>query len=143
MAGRQRCDAGGIRSLRELIGSHSEAVEFDLIGLGLRLDWLGSESLSWRDLWVIVRQSPRTSALFRATNPDAADWGLAEQLTAAVFDAVQVGNWQRASGKRHERPRPIPRPGVEPEGKTFGSTPIPMHEMAERLGWTTEEAPSE
>jgi hypothetical protein len=38
--------------------------------LGLRLDWLGTVRLSWRDLWVIVQQSPRTSALFKARNPD-------------------------------------------------------------------------
>jgi hypothetical protein len=109
--------------------------------LGLRLDWIGTERLSWRDLWVIVRQSPRTSALFREMHPEVVEWGLAEQLIAAAFDALQIANWQRASGKRHERPRPIPRPGVEHEGKKFGGTPIPMDEMAKRLGWTTEEAP--
>lgn len=143
MAGGQRCDSGGIRSLRELTASHGEAVEFDLIGLGLRLDWIGTERLSWRDLWVVVRQSPRASALFRSMHPEAADWGHSEHLLAAVFDAVQINNWLTAQGKRHERPRPLPRPGVTPEGKTYGSQPIPMHEMAKRLGWTTEEVPSE
>lgn len=127
---------GGIRSLLELIRQHREALEYDLIALGLRLDWLGSSRLSWRDLWVVVRQSPRTSALFRAIHPDAAEWGLTEQLLAAAFDALQVANWQRGRARRHEYPKPLPRPGVEPdERQTFGKGGIDMDEMARRLGW--------
>ena len=38
--------------------------------MGLRLDWLGTPALSWRDLWVIVQQSPPGSAIQRAALPD-------------------------------------------------------------------------
>lgn len=41
--------------------------------MGLRLDWLGTEALSWRDLLVITQQSPATSALTRARYPEERD----------------------------------------------------------------------
>lgn len=52
-------------------------------------------------------------------------WGLSEQLLAAIVDALNVGNWQRSAqgvekGKQPKKPSPIPRPGVKPEGRTFG-----------------------
>lgn len=136
MAGGQRGHVGGIASLRQLIGQHREALEYDLIALGLRLEWLGSEALSWRDLWVIVRQSPRSSALMRAMHPESAEWGLSEQLQALLFDALQIANWQRAGGKRGDLPAPLPRPGVEPrERVTKPARSLSMDEMAKRLGW--------
>lgn len=138
MAEGQRRDPGGIRGLRELIAEHKEAVEFDLISHGLRLDWLGSELLSWRDLWVLIRWSPRGSALDWATNPEAAEWGLPEHLLASVFDALQIANWQRGSAKRRDFPEPLPRPGVTPKGASFGKGAIPMDEMADFLGWDKE-----
>lgn len=126
---------GGIRSLLTLLRQHREAVEFDLIALGLRLDDLGSRALTWRDLWVIVRRSMPESAVFRAQNPDSWAWGLPEQLLAAVTDALRVANWQRAGGRRSEYPQPIPRPGVEPATRTRGTSPIPLDEMRKWLGW--------
>src|SRR5690242_14164709 len=58
--------------LLDLLDEHGEAVEYDLIDAGLRLRWLGTEALSWRDLLVRVRLSPRGSALYRVTaaHPD-------------------------------------------------------------------------
>jgi len=128
---------GGIRGLLGFLAEHREAVEYDLIALGLRLDWLGSGRLSWRDLLVVIRQAPRNSAVNRAQDPDHA-WGLPEQLLAALFDATRVGIWQRGSGKRSDYPEPLERPGVKPPRKKYGGTPLPMHEMAKRLGWDTE-----
>lgn len=37
-------------------------------------------------------------------------WTLNEHLTASVFDAVQVSNWQRAGDSSTPRPKAIPRP---------------------------------
>ena len=133
MAGGLGCRLGGIRGLLDFLGEYREAVEYDLIALGLRLDWLGSERLSWRDLLVVIRQSPRGSAMNRALDPDHT-WGLAEQLLAANFDALRVGIWQRGQGKRGDYPEPLERPGVKPK-KRYGGSPLPMHEMAKRLGW--------
>ena len=135
MAGRQRCDPGGTRSLLDLIGRHREAIEYDLIGLGLRLDWLGTPALSWRDLWVIANQSPQGSALDRALRPDEWAWGLPEQLLAAATDALRAANWQRAGGRRSDYPQPIPRPGIEPATKVRGRDPVPLDDMRKWLGW--------
>lgn len=137
MAEGQRRDAGGIRSLRELIAEHKEAIEFDLIAHGLRLDWLGTERLSWRDLLVIIRQAPPGSALDRAQRPDDAGWGLSEQLLAMVVDNTNWLVWAKTddAAKNRNRPKPIPRPGVKPDGVTIGSGAIPIDEMAAFLGW--------
>lgn len=136
MAGRQRRDAGGIQGLCELIDKHKEAVEFDLISLGLRLDDLGTQRLSWRDMLVITRRMPDGSALDRAINPLTWRWGLAEYLLAAIFDSSEVANWQRGDGRRHNAPKPTERPGVATPGQVIGEGAIPMDEMAEFLGWS-------
>jgi len=138
MEGGLRCRRGGIRGLLELIHQHREAIEYDLIALGLRLDWIGSDRLTWRDLWVIVQRSPASSALTRARDPEAAQWDTAAQLLAGIFDTLQVANWQRGPAKRRDFPKPLARPGVEPDtANLIGSgAGIPMDEMARRLGWT-------
>lgn len=137
MAEGQRSDAGGIRGLLELIGQHREAIEYDLIGHGLRLAWTGTPALSWRDLWVIVNQSPQGSALDRAMRPSEALWGLTEQLLAANLDATRVLIWQKTKDGRDGRnyPEPTPRPGIEPATKTHGSIAVPLDEMRAWLGW--------
>ena len=110
---------------------------YDLIGLGLRLRDLGTERLSWGDLRVIVQQSPPGSALFRAMNPDDWQWTFEAQLIAEAADQLRVANWQRSGGKKRDYPKPIPRPGVEPDSKTFGGKgALPYDEMADWLGWS-------
>ena len=111
-----------------------------MIALGLRLDWLGSEALSWRDLLVIIRQSPADSAVVRAMDPDS-HWGLSEHLLAQVVDNTSWLVWAKTEdgSKNRNRPQPWPRPGVEPdEGKSVKGTPIPLDEAARRLGWSME-----
>lgn len=120
-------DAGGIRSLLGLIREHREAVEYDLIAHGLRLDQLGTRGLSWRDLLVIVRQSPTGSAVDRALSPKEAPWGLGEQLMAHVADLLATANWQRAG--QGEPPKPIVRPGVESDANTLGGGAVPIDEI--------------
>lgn len=106
-----------------------------MIGLGLRLEWLGTEALSWRDLKVITRNLPPGSALGRAMHPDSHAWGLTEQLLASAVDALAGANWQRANGKG-PRPTPIPRPGVGPVKKQYGGADaVPIDEMNRFLGW--------
>lgn len=102
-------------------------MEYDLIALGLRLRQLGTDALSWRDLHVVCRQSPRVSALFRSMAPEEAPWGVSEHLLAEAVYAIRMGNWMQtedaAKRRSHTRPKPIPRPGVKDdtaEQKTFG-----------------------
>jgi hypothetical protein len=107
--------------------------------LGLRLDWLGSEELSWRDLLVIVRQSPRGSAVSRAVNGEMDLWGLPEQLMAGIADILAVANWQRAGDDKAKRPDPLPRPGIGRLGLggdiIAQGKGVSIEEMDRLLGW--------
>jgi hypothetical protein len=68
-------------------------------------------------------------------HPEAAEWGPVEHLLAGIFDLLQAGNWQRGGDPRAPRPKPLPRPGVDSGEKKYGGKPLPMDEMARRLGW--------
>ncbi len=134
----QRGNAGGILGLLELLDEHQEAVERELIELGLRLRWLGTDRLSWRDLLVVVRQSPPGSPIDRAMNPDHM-WGLPEQLAASIVDSLRIANWMQTEdgSKNRNQPKPLPRPGVvDPDQTIFGEGPLPIDELDEFLGWT-------
>jgi len=140
----ERRDPGGIAWLTGVIDDHRSAIEFDLIKLGLRLRWLGTDLLTWRDLLVIVQNTFTDTALYRAMNPDSWQWSLSDHLLAVVADAVITGNWmQSKDGQRNRnRPKPIPRPGQEPQDKTYGSGALELDEMADWLGWNVEPAPT-
>lgn len=142
MVGRVGSDTGGIQGLVELLDEHGEAVEYDLIALGLRLRDLGTERLTWRDLFVIVRQSPRTTALNRERLGEAADWSLTEHLLAGVFDLLAGANWQRSGDKHAPRPKPIARPGSKSEGTSLGSGAIPASEFDAWWGAPSTAAPA-
>jgi hypothetical protein len=79
---------------------------------------------------------PRSSAYARLSAPETVEWGLTEQLLAAAVDALAISNWIASGANRRDRPRPIPRPGVEPETTTYGKGAIPLDEMAAWLGDT-------
>lgn len=129
MAGGLAGEHGGIRSLLILLDEHQEAIEYDLIRLGLRLDWLGTPRLSWRDLLVIVKQSPRSSALAMAVHGEQTQWGVLEHLTGHVVDLLQLANWQRGGKKAGPRPKPIPRPGSKDDSQRFGHEPIAIKDF--------------
>ena len=111
-----------------------------MIALGFRLDWLASEALSWRDLLVIVRQAPPGSAVARAIEPERSEWGLSEQLLALVADYLAWIQWSKTEDgeKNRRRPKPIPRPGVEPEveQRRIGTDPVSIAEMEKFLNWS-------
>lgn len=106
--------------------------------MGLRLSWLGTDALTWRDLHVIVRQSPAGSAIHRAhAGPDHI-WGLHEQLLAAIFDSLAVANWQRGGDEKAKRPEPLERPGVkkQADGQLLAKgKAVSIEEMNRQLGW--------
>ena len=125
MAGGLRDHGGGIQGLVQLLDEHGEAIEFDLLAVGLRLDDLGTERLTWRDLLVVVRQSPLGSALDRSQHGEDSQWTLANQLGAIIADRLDILIWQNGGGKG-DQPEPILRPGVTPRGRTFGRGALPM-----------------
>lgn len=108
-------------------------MEFDLYDRwGHTLTDVG-HTLTWHLLGVFVRNLPKESATVRAVMGENHQWDLTNQLLAAIFDKLNTANWQRGSGKEHERPEPLPRPGVEPTGKAIGGEAVSMEVMAERL----------
>ena len=120
---------GGILGLCCLLDEHSEAIEYDLLTLGRRLDDLGTPDLSWRDLYVITRHLPATSALRRAAGNGEEPWTVTDYLLALVVDALNGANWQRAGKKGAAKPVAIPRPGEAPKGERWGADPIPLSEF--------------
>lgn len=138
MEGRIRYRRGGIRGLSRLLGEYGEALEFDLIGLGLRRDWLGTDELTWRDLYVIVKHLPESSAIRREALGDQAAWDVKAHLLAGVFDLLAVANWQRGGDENAKKPERLPRPGAtpQPEGDVMArGKPVSIEEMNARLGW--------
>jgi hypothetical protein len=97
--------------------------------MGKHLDELGSPSLTWRDLWVIVTWLPKDSALRRSQfEVEELLWGLPEHLLAMVVDELRMGNWQRQGKAAAPKPKRVPRPGVS-EGQKIGSDPIPISQF--------------
>ena len=76
---------------------------------------LGTDQLTLRDLWVIVRHAPRDSA-----------------LTALI-----VGLWWAKTTdapKGRNRPDPVLRPGQTPPRMPLRGTVLPLDQMADILG---------
>lgn len=133
----ERAHRGGIGGLAGILKDHGKAIEFELIRLGLRLAWLGTPALSWRDLLVIVEQLPPGSALHRSMDPEGSLWTVETHLLAGIFDVLAIANWQRAGGAERDRPTPLPRPGLpeDPGTETWTGKPVSIEEMNEKLGW--------
>lgn len=62
-----------------------------------------------RKATVLALQLPSGAQTWVECGFDSA-WTLADYLSAATFDALNVGNWQRAGDAKKPRPKPIPRP---------------------------------
>lgn len=135
MAGRGDPEPPGSLSLLRFVEEHEEAVEFDLIALGLRLRELGGPRLTLRDLWIIVRRNgrtPGTEIYGSEFGIEENRWGLTEHLLAHVFDALQTQVWMKTKDGQKGRnpPKPFPRPGVEDKNsKSYGSGALPIEEL--------------
>jgi len=81
--------------------------------------WRGKWSL--RKVLLFVKRLPRTSRFARYMNPSD-EWTIGEHLQAATVDllaravyVLQATNVSEQDRARLEVPKPLPRPGVEPE----------------------------
>lgn len=133
---------GGILGLLELHEKHSEAIEHDLIALGLRWRDVGSDDFNWRDLLAIVKAATPGTAIYRALSPDGAGWSHTDHLLADLFDSSQqVAYYAAAAVSRRgqvKKPKLRKRPGVDAlgrESKTFGMKPMPIPDLIRALGW--------
>lgn len=130
---------GKLLGLLDLIDEYGEALEYDLLERGYRLRWVydGTNDFTWRDLWVIVRHMPRTSALQRAIHGhEQAEWTVSDYLLATIADGQNWLVWAKtkdgAAGRR--KPKPIPRPGDKPESEKLSADVLPAEEMCAFLG---------
>ena len=86
---------------------------------------------------MFVRYSPPESALYRSLYPPDADsqWDLHAQLAADVADTNRLLLWAKTKdgAKNRNRPKPIPRPGVQSDEKRRGGkTSVPLDQAASR-----------
>lgn len=60
----------------------------------------------------------------------AQGWALEAQLLAGVFDRLVEANWQRSADgqKGRNKPKPLPRPGVQGAGVRVGSGSMSLDE---------------
>lgn len=119
----------------QLIDEHPGAVNRDLMDIGHRLRDLEDEDsgLTLFDVLDVVEHAHESSALYRATSDNEWAWGLQEQLTAMVADAMHARLWQEGGGKGR-KPKPIPRPGVsKQETKTY--KPETLSTVTEMDAW--------
>lgn len=131
----------------KLLREHRELIEIDLIRFyGTRFTEL------------LVKYGPRLTAAMVVHLPDnsalmrelSQGWGLQDQLLAGIFDRLAEANWQRTEDgqKGHNRPSPIPRPGIKSESsQQLGSGAMSLTEarywVAERRAGTGSDIPEE
>lgn len=124
----------------KLLREHRELIEIDLIRFyGARFVELLAK-YGPRLVAAMVVHLPDSSALMREL---VQGWGLQDQLLAGIFDRLAEANWQRTEDgqKGHNRPAPIPRPGVKSESsQQLGSGVMSLTEarywVAERRAGT-------
>lgn len=92
--------------------------------------WLGSSRLTWHDLRVIVNQSPRTSALYRA---HGGQFSFSEQLQVAAVNVLRLMSWQYSGDSRAPKPELIKLPGVDDPEPTLIGDVMSIEEMDRRL----------
>lgn len=133
MEGALRRRAGGILSLDALIRAHPQAIKADLFERGRDLRELG-DTLPWDVFaaFIDTLQVRPESALYRTLTPDWM-WGLPEFLAADIADSIHLLVWIQAGGKRSNRPKPIPRPGIAKPERVGDKTSIA--DMNDFLGW--------
>lgn len=131
---------GGIRGLTQFLAEHGEAVEYDLLTMGLRLEWLGSHRLSWRDLLVIVKNAPPESAILRAQRGDAALYGVTDYLLVSVINSLRMMSWQLGGDPKAPKPDLFTVPGMKDPSDmpTLRGDVMPVEELRRRLGWDVE-----
>lgn len=108
--------------------------------MGLRLRWLGTHRLTWRDLAVIVQQLPIASALGRAVRGAAGIYGPTDYLLAGVINLLRSVSWQLGGDAKAPKPERFLLPGMDDDDKlpTLRGDLMPIDELRKRLGWDDE-----
>ncbi len=130
-------------SLLPVLRKHGEAIEYDLMRMGIDLLDFFRGRLSPRRLWVLIKGLANDTSTLTAQEVGG-PWNLETLLLAAAVDDLRLNNYILAAvnsskGKNPlPLPKPIPRPGVEDKPsnttvKKYGSTTKSPEEVAEIL----------
>lgn len=82
---------------------------------------MGQPGTAWRDIWAVVSNAARTPGDPLAAAIDVrAEWTTADYLLADMADSLRWLMWSKtkAAESGRDAPKPIPRPGDEPEEVT-------------------------
>jgi hypothetical protein len=117
-------------------------VEFELLDRGFHMGDVGTATLSWTELHVLMERWARLPHNAVAESiAGFSVWSVGEQLSAYIVDLINMGNYYtlRAAGnKTAKKPRPIPRPWDD-RPVTFGSGAIPYDQIDEWIDSTIRE----
>ena len=102
-----------------------------MLAAGIDLRTLGSRDLTYRRLAAWLEHARPGSAFLRSLVGESAEWTLTDHLLAVAIDVLNAANWQRGGGKG-SAPKPIRRPGMQPEKKAITGTPMSLSAARER-----------
>jgi hypothetical protein len=104
-------------------------VRAECLRYGRSLDDLGP-TFTWADLIAICEATQPGDPLYMAMFPDDGHWTHDSMLMATIADALHIIAWQNGGGRKQDKPKPIPRPGVtEKQKKTYGSEATEIVDM--------------
>lgn len=131
---------GGILSLLALHEKHPEAVEYELLSLGIRWRDIPSEQANWRDAWVAIKCRPNGGALHRALDPEGANWSVTDFILARLTHSLEqhATDFRQAHGdKRAKPPKRIRVPGMGKGPNHIQTRSMTLAELDKRLGRTS------
>jgi len=113
-----------------VIDEHESAARVECLKYGRSVDDIGP-AFSWADFIAIAEQSRPGDPLYMSMHPDDGAWNHESMLLASAVDALHILAWQNAGGKKKDKPKPIPRPGVADKNteRVGGKTSVPLDKL--------------
>ena len=135
-----RRHGGGIARCLAVIAEHPDPLAYELLGRGLRIEQLGSDDLTWRDLALIIAYPRPGTPLHAALHGADARWdGIEPQLLAIIADRLGHITWQIGGGANTDPPPPL-HPGAaragapdDEDGPVADEDAYSMDELADLL----------
>lgn len=113
-----------------------EALQADLIKAGMRLRNFPSEEHTWGDLKIFIRHLDVHTSLYGVVYPDNSGWDRQNLLLANISDSLTWLQWAKTKDGRkgRNRPKPIPRPGVQAVRSAGSKVPAaPLSQIKDRM----------
>ena len=127
---------------------------FDLLPLGLRVEWAGSSRFPWDQVKAFIAYAPTTSAIVKAdVGVSVAEWTVQSEMLASIEYHTALLVWAKTEDGRRNNNRPVrrkrpalvedtPKPqmtldATDPDAEVhvIGGRGVPIEDMARVLGW--------